>query len=124
MNPYQFDVMVMQNFYGDLVSGLCNGIAGGISVVPGVSLGGELAVFEAIHGDAPELVGKNAANPLPLLVSALYMLRHLGWPELADRISAAVTKVLGDRRQLTRDLGGSAGTREMADAIIAALPAR
>ena len=123
MNPYQFDVMVMQNFYGDLVSGLGNGIAGGISVVPGVSLGDELAVFEALHGDAPELVGKNAANPLPLLVSALYMLRHLGYGDLADRITGAVTKVLGDRNRLTRDLGGSAGTREMADAIIAALPA-
>src|SRR5213079_2811637 len=87
MNPYQFDVMVMQNFYGDIVSGLCNGIAGGISVVPGVSL-----------GDAPELVGKNAANPLPLLVSALYMLRHLGCGAIADRITAATESVLTERR--------------------------
>ncbi len=78
INPYQFDVMVMQNFYGDLVSAVGNGLAGGISVVGGASLGIDVAVFEAIHGDAPALVGTNTANPLPLLVAALLLLDHVG----------------------------------------------
>jgi isocitrate dehydrogenase (NAD+) len=121
MNPYQFDVMVMQNFYGDLVSGLCNGLVGGISVVAGANLGGDIAVFEAIHGDAPHLVGKNAANPMPMLVAAILLLRHIDRHDLADRITAATAAVLVEGRQLTRDLGGTSGTREMADAIIARL---
>jgi len=124
MNPYQFDVMVMGNFYGDLVSGLCNGLAGGIGVIAGANLGGDIAVFEAIHGDAPRLVGKNAANPLPLLVAAIMLLRHIGRADLADRITAATEAVLTEGRQLTPDLGGASGTREMADAIIARLAAR
>jgi isocitrate dehydrogenase (NAD+) len=118
MNPHQFDVMVMQNFYGDLVSDLCAGLVGGLGVVPGANLGDDVAVFEAIHGDAPELVGTNRANPMTLLVSALYMLRHLGLGPHADAITAAMAAVLREGRHVTPDLGGKAGTLEMADAII------
>ena len=123
MNPFQFDVVVTQNFYGDLISDLCAGLAGGVGVVPGVNVGDGLEVFEAIHGDAPELVGRNLANPMPLLVSALLMLRELGLEAYADRITAATATVLRDGRAVTPDLGGRAGTREMADAIIARLGA-
>lgn len=119
MNPCQFDVMVMQNFYGDLVSDLAAGLVGGFGVVPGANLGDDLAVFEAIHGDAPELVGTNRANPLALLVSALLMLRHLGLGAHADVITAATGAVLREGRHVTPDLGGGAGTVEMTDAIIA-----
>ena len=118
MNPHQFDVMVMQNFYGDLVSDLCAGLVGGLGVVPGANLGDDVAVFEAIHGDAPELAGKNRANPMTLLVSALLMLRHLGLGAHADVISAATGAVLREGRHVTPDLGGNGGTLEMTDAII------
>ena len=114
----QFDVMVMQNFYGDLVSDLCAGLVGGLGVVPGANLGDEAAVFEAIHGDAPELAGKNRANPMTLLVSALLMLRHLGLGAHADVITAATGAVLREGRHVTPDLGGNGGTLEMTDAII------
>jgi isocitrate dehydrogenase (NAD+) len=119
MNPHQFDVMVMQNFYGDLVSDLCAGLVGGLGVVPGANLGDDVAVFEAIHGDAPELAGKNRANPMTLLVSALLMLRHLGLGPHADAITAATGAVLREGRLVTPDVGGNAGTIEMTDAIIA-----
>jgi isocitrate dehydrogenase (NAD+) len=118
MNPHQFDVMVMQNFYGDLVSDLCAGLVGGLGVVPGANLGDDVAVFEAIHGDAPELAGKNRANPMTLLVSALLMLRHLGLGAHADVITAATGAVLREGRHVTPDLGGNGGTLEMTDAII------
>jgi isocitrate dehydrogenase (NAD+) len=119
MNPHQFDVMVMQNFYGDLVSDLCAGLVGGLGVVPGANLGDDVAVFEAIHGDAPDLAGKNRANPMTLLVSALLMLRHLGLGAHADAIAGAIGAVLREGRHMTPDLGGHAGTLEMTDAIIA-----
>jgi len=119
MNPHQFDVMVMQNFYGDLVSDLCAGLVGGLGVVPGANLGDDVAVFEAIHGDAPELTGKNRANPMTLLVSALLMLRHLGLGAHADAITGAIGAVLREGRHVTPDLGGHTGTLEMTDAIIA-----
>jgi isocitrate dehydrogenase (NAD+) len=119
MNPGQFDVMVMQNFYGDLISDLAAGLVGGLGVVPGANIGDGVAVFEAIHGDAPELAGKNRANPMTLLVSALLMLRHLGLGQHADVITAATGAVLREGRHVTPDLGGNAGTLEMADAIVA-----
>ncbi len=121
MNPYQFDVMVMQNFYGDLVSDLCAGLAGGLGVVPSASFGDDLAVFEAIYEDAPGLAARDSTNPMTLLVSALAMLRHLGLGAHADRITAAAAAVLAEGTRVTRDLGGAAGTHEMADAIIAQL---
>ncbi len=121
MNPYQFDVLVTQNFYGDLISDLCAGLVGGVGVVPGASLGDDVAVYEAIHGAAPDLGGTNLANPMPLLVSALFMLRQLGLGAHADRIAAATTRVLGEPTHVTPDLGGTASTSVMADAIIGAL---
>ena len=121
MNPYQFDVMVMQNFYGDLVADLCAGLAGGVGTVPSASFGDDLAVFEAAWDDTPGLTARDTANPLTLLVSALAMLRHLGLGADADRITAATAAVLIDATHVTRDLGGTAGTRAMADAIIARL---
>ncbi len=121
MNPWQFDVMVMQNFYGDLVSDLCAGLAGGVGIVPSASFGDDLAVFEALSEDAPGLAAHDTASPLPLLVSALALLRHLGLDDAADRITRATAAVLGEGTHVTRDLGGTAGTREMADAIVARL---
>ncbi len=131
MNPYQFDVMVMQNFYGDLVSDLCAGLVGGVGVVPSASFGDDLAVFEAIHAsarglddDTLGLAVTETANPMPLLVSALALLRHLGLDDHAARIAAATSAVLSAGTHVTRDLGGTAGTREMADAIVARLGAQ
>jgi len=93
MNP-QFEVMVMQNFYTDLVSDLCAGLVGGIGVVPGANFGDAMAVFETIHGDAPDLAGRDRANPMTMLVSALFLLRHLGLDAAADRITTATAEVL------------------------------
>jgi isocitrate dehydrogenase (NAD+) len=119
MNPGQFDVMVMQNSYGDLVSDLCAGLAGGIGVVPSASFGDELAVFEAIEEDAVESGVLHAVNPMPLLVSGLAMLRHLGLARDADRVMAAAAAVLEEGTHVTRALGGMATTSAMVDAIIA-----
>ncbi len=121
MNPFQFDVMVMQNFYGDLVSDLCAGLAGGVGVVPSASFGDDVAVFEAVYDDAPGAPARDRANPMTLLVSALALLRHVGLDRDAARITAAASTVLTEGTHVTRDLGGTAGTREMADAIIARL---
>jgi isocitrate dehydrogenase (NAD+) len=121
MDPYRFDVMVMQSFYGDLVSDLCAGLAGGPGVVPSASFGDDRAVFEAVYDDAPAAAAPGGANPMILLVSALAMLRHLGLGAYAERITAATAAVLGEGREVTRDLGGTADTRAMADAIIARL---
>ncbi len=121
LDPYRFDVLVMENFYGDLVADLCAGLAGGISAARAASFGEGVAVFEAVHGEAVDLVGKNLANPLTLLGSAVLMLDHLGEPDAASAIDRAIRRVLTDRTVVTRDLGGSARTTEMARAIAAAL---
>lgn len=120
-DPYRFDVLVMESFYGDLIAELATGLAGGMSASRSVLYGDGIAVFEAVHGEAPDLVGKNLANPLPILGSAVLMLRHLGENEAADRIDRAIDRVLREKRALTRDLGGSARTLEMAAAISSAL---
>ncbi len=121
MNPYQFDVIVTQNFYGDVISDLCAGLVGGRGVVPGANLGDEIAVYEAIDGDPVVRDDPKLASPMPLLVSALFMLRQIGLGADAARITAAAATVLEHKTHVTRDLGGTATTREMADAIIAAL---
>jgi len=120
-DPYRFDVLVMESFYGDLVAELLTGIAGGMSASRSALYGDGIAVFEAVHGEAPDLVGKNLANPLPLLGSAILMLQHLGETEAAERIERAIVRVLTEKRVLTRDLGGTARTVEMAAAIAKAL---
>ena len=119
MNPSQFDVLLLPNLYGDIVSDLCAGLVGGLGVVPSANLGTEIGVFEAVHGSAPDIAGKNLANPTALLLSALLMLRHIGEGTMADRIMTALGTVLSEGKVRTRDLGGSAGTREFADAICA-----
>src|SRR2546426_5224078 len=121
MNPYQFDVMMMENLYGDIVSDLAAGLVGGLGVVPSGNLGEKAALFEAVHGTAPDIAGKNLANPTALLMSAIMMLRHIGELTAGDRIENALNKVLEKREKVTRDLGGKASTSEFTDAIIRAL---
>jgi len=117
LNPSLFDVLVMENLYGDIVSDLCAGLVGGLGVVGAANLGLEIAVFEAVHGSAPDIAGKLLANPTALLLSAILMLRHLGEDTAADRIMTVVNAVLADGQVRTRDLGGTASTFEFADAI-------
>ena len=117
MNPKQFDVLVMPNLYGDIVSDLCAGLVGGLGVVGAANLGLDVAVFEAVHGSAPDIAGKQIANPTALLLSAVLMLRHIHEDSAADRIMAALSGVLREQQTVTRDLGGTASTFEFADAI-------
>ena len=121
LDPSKFDVLVMPNLYGDIVSDLCAGLVGGLGVVGSANIGTDIAVFEAVHGSAPDIAGKNLANPLALLLSALLMLRYLGENAAADRIMAAVERVLTAGVSRTRDLGGTASTSEFADAVCRAL---
>ena len=117
MNPSQFDVLVMPNLYGDIVSDLCAGLVGGLGVVGAANLGAEIGVFEAVHGSAPDIAGQNLANPTALLLSAVLMLRHIDEGSAADRIMDALGRVLRDHHVRTRDLGGTATTTEYADAV-------
>ncbi len=121
MDPRQFDVLVMENLYGDIISDLAAGLVGGLGVVPSANLGEKAAFFEAVHGTAPDIAGRNLANPTALLLSAIMMLRHLKEDAAASRIEAALNKVLEGREKVTHDLGGRASTTEFTDAIIAAL---
>src|SRR5438045_6307910 len=118
MNPYQYDVLVMENLYGDIISDLCAGLVGGLGLVPSANLGEHGAVFEAVHGSAPDIAGKNLANPTALLRSALLMVRHLGEHDASTQIRNALERVYRHREKLTRDIGGQAGTSEFADAVI------
>ena len=117
MNPAQFDVLLLPNLYGDIVSDLCAGLVGGLGVVPGANLGADIAVFEAVHGSAPDIAGRGVANPMALLHSAVLMLRHINEGAIADRIMAALAAVMGEGTIRTRDLGGTASTMEFAEAI-------
>jgi isocitrate dehydrogenase (NAD+) len=117
MNPSQFDVLLLPNLYGDIVSDLCAGLVGGLGVVGAANLGDTIGVFEAVHGSAPDIAGKNLANPTALLLSAVLMLRHIGEGTMAGRIMTALGEVLSEGNVRTRDLGGTAGTREFAEAI-------
>jgi isocitrate dehydrogenase (NAD+) len=116
IKPTQFDVLLLPNLYGDIVSDLCAGLVGGLGVVPGANLGEGIGVFEAVHGSAPDIAGTGIANPTALLFSALLMLRHIGEGAMADRIMKAVVATLASGVR-TRDLGGTATTMEYADAI-------
>jgi isocitrate dehydrogenase (NAD+) len=118
MNPYQYDMLVLENLYGDIISDLCAAFVGGLGLVPGANFGDHCAIFEAVHGSAPDIAGKNLANPTALLRSALLMLRHLGEREAALRVRTALERVYRTRDKLTRDVGGKAGTSEFADAVI------
>jgi len=127
-DPTKFDILLCENLYGDIVSDLCAGLVGGLGAAPGANIGDEDAVFEAVHGSAPDIAGKNLANPLSLLMSAAMMLNHLGEARhdadckvASQRIKTAYNRAL-EENQKTRDLGGELGTREFAEAIIARLP--
>src|SRR5579872_5110821 len=123
MNPYQYDTLVMENLYGDIISDLCAAFVGGLGLVPSANLGDHCAIFEAVHGSAPDIAGKDIANPTAVLRSSLLMLRHIGENEAADRIRNALYHVYSQREKLTRDVGGKAGTSEFADSVIAAMQA-
>ena len=117
LNPSQFDVLVMPNLYGDIVSDLCAGLVGGLGVVGAANVGTETMVFEAVHGSAPDIAGKQLANPTALLLSAALMLGHIGEKAAADRVMSALKRVLSAANIRTRDLGGTASTLEFADEV-------
>lgn len=119
--PELYDVLVLPNLYGDIVSDLCAGLVGGLGIAPGANIGDEYAVFEPVHGSAPKYAGQNKVNPTALILSSVLMLRHLGETDAAGRLFAAIAAVIAESKQVTYDLGGSAGTSEMADAIIGKL---
>ena len=121
MNPYQYDMLLLENLYGDIISDLCSAFVGGLGLVPGANFGHECAVFEAVHGSAPDIAGKDMANPTAVLRSGILMLRHLGEENVANHIDAALAHVYTEKRHITRDVGGSASTTEFADAVIKAL---
>jgi isocitrate dehydrogenase (NAD+) len=121
LDPHAFDVLVMENLFGDILSDMTAGLIGGLGLSPSANIGEHYAVFEAVHGSAPDIAGRGIANPTALILSGVLMLRHLGEMEAADRLERAVHRVIGDRQTVTRDLGGSASTDEFASAVIAAL---
>jgi isocitrate dehydrogenase (NAD+) len=121
MNPYQYDMLLTENLYGDIVSDLCAAFVGGLGLVPGANLGTDCAIFEAVHGSAPDIAGKDIANPTALLQSAILMLRYVGETDTADRVQSALEKVYIAKKTLTRDVGGSSGTKAFAGAILEAL---
>src|SRR5262249_10063498 len=121
LNPYQYDMLVMENLYGDIISDLCAAFVGGLGLVPSANLGGQCAIFEAVHGSAPDIAGQNIANPTAVIRCALLMLRHLGEDEAALKIRDALQKTYRNREKLTRDVGGQAGTSEFADSVIEAM---
>jgi isocitrate dehydrogenase (NAD+) len=120
MRPEQFDIMLLENLYGDIVSDLCAGLIGGLGLVPGANIGEHGAVFEAVHGSAPDIAGQGIANPTALLQSGILMLRHLGERDAAQKIETAMLKIFEEGKVRTRDIGGHASTSEFAEAIIAA----
>lgn len=121
LDPHQFDVLVMENLFGDILSDLTSGLVGGLGVTPSANVGDGMAVFEAVHGSAPDIAGKGIANPTALILSGVLMLRYLGEKEAADRLENAVRTVLSAGEALTGDLGGKANTRQYTDAVLAAI---
>ncbi|MGB7438897.1 MAG: isocitrate dehydrogenase (NAD(+)) [Candidatus Acidiferrum sp.] len=122
IDPQQFDILLLPNLYGDVMSDLAAGLVGGLGVVPSGNIGDEGAIFEAVHGTAPDIAGKGLANPTALLMSSILMLNYIGESFTADRVEQALWRVYREGQHLTRDLGGKASTNEFADAVIAALP--
>lgn len=121
INPNQFDVLLLENLYGDIVSDLGAGLVGGLGVAPGANIGEEMAVFEAVHGAAPDIAGRGIANPTAMIRTGVMMLQHIGERDAAQRIQAALERVLSEGEIITRDLGGRATTLEFTEAIIRAL---
>jgi isocitrate dehydrogenase (NAD+) len=122
IDPQQFDILLLPNLYGDVMSDLAAGLVGGLGVVPSGNIGDDGAIFEAVHGTAPDIAGKGIANPTALLMSSILMLNHLGEGPTATRIEQALWKVYREAKHVTRDVGGSATTQQFTDAVIAALP--
>ncbi len=121
MHPEDYDVLVCPNLYGDIVSDLCAGLVGGLGLTPSANIGEAGAIFEPIHGSAPDIAGQHKINPTAAILSASLMLAHLGEAEAAASITHAVTTVIAAGKMLTQDMGGNASTEEFADAVIAAL---
>jgi isocitrate dehydrogenase (NAD+) len=117
-DPTRYDTLLLENLYGDILSDLCAGLVGGLGVVPGANVGEKVAVFEAVHGTAPDIAGKGVANPLAVLLSACLMLEWMGERRLAEQVREASSRVLAEGRFVTRDLGGTAGTAEFTQAVI------
>jgi len=118
IKPESFDCLVLPNLYGDIVSDLAAGLVGGLGVAPGANIGTECAMFEAVHGSAPDIAGKDLANPMAMILSVVMLLRYIGEGGAAERVESALGRVLQEGKQVTRDLGGTAGTRGMTRAII------
>jgi isocitrate dehydrogenase (NAD+) len=123
LDPSRFDVLLLPNLYGDIVSDLCAGLTGGLGMAPGANIGEGCAIFEAVHGSAPDIAGRNLANPMALILSSALMLEHLGETDAARRVRTAVRSVLAEGATLTADLGGRSGTTEVAEAIAARVAA-
>jgi isocitrate dehydrogenase (NAD+) len=121
MRPESFDLLLLPNLYGDIVSDLAAGLVGGLGIVPGANMGENHAVFEAVHGSAPDIAGRGVANPTAMMLSSVLMLIHMKEHDAANRLQAAIEKVYAEHRHLTRDVGGTSGTAEFTDAVIAAL---
>jgi isocitrate dehydrogenase (NAD+) len=120
INPHQFDMLLLTNLYGDIMSDLAAGLVGGLGVVPSGNMGASVAIFEAVHGTAPDIAGKGIANPTALLMSAILMLRHVDETGAAARIEDALHRVYREGKSLTRDVGGTASTAEFTAAVISA----
>ncbi|GGD67008.1 isocitrate dehydrogenase [Lacimicrobium alkaliphilum] len=118
MNPHQFDVIVTTNLFGDIISDLCAGLVGGLGMAPGANIGDNCAIFEAVHGSAPDIAGKNLANPTSVILAAIQMLEHLGMADKADRIRLAIKEVIESGDRTTRDLGGNHGTTDFTQAVL------
>ncbi len=121
IRPNQFDMLLLENLYGDIVSDLCAGLVGGLGLVPGANIGENCALFESVHGSAPDIAGKGIANPTAMMLSACLLLRHLGQDDVADRVERALWRVYDVGKMLTHDVGGSASTADFTGAVIAAL---
>jgi len=118
MDPQQFDVIVTTNLFGDIISDLCAGLVGGLGMAPGANIGKDAAVFEAVHGSAPDIAGRNIANPCALMLASAQMLSHLGMQDRAQRLHLAITAAISSADRTTPDLGGSGNTGSFTDAII------
>jgi isocitrate dehydrogenase (NAD+) len=121
MNPYQYDILLTENLYGDILSDLCSAFVGGLGLVPGANLGTDCAIFEAVHGSAPDIAGKDLANPTALLQSAVLMLHHINEGKTAERVQTGLEQVYREGKTLTKDVGGTSGTKAFAEAVVQAM---
>jgi isocitrate dehydrogenase (NAD+) len=121
MNPFQYDILLTANLYGDILSDLCSAFVGGLGLVPGANLGTDCAIFEAVHGSAPDIAGRNLANPTALLQSAVLMLHHINEGATAERVQTGLEQVYREGKTLTKDVGGTSGTEAFAEAVVQAM---